>query len=307
MRLLSSLPFLALLLTPRAAFAQAKDRLPLVLQLPASTRAMALGDAFMMNSGHADALFYHPALVGAASGFGLDVQVWSGEATSATASAAMPWFDGGIAIGLQTLQYGGTALRETTLLPSGQDVLFDVGHPTTSERVASVGYGRRLFGLRVGAAAKLVEQRVSDERDATAAIDVGVATALGPFTVGLSAANLGPDLEMASGRTPLPTRITLGAGAYGRPVGPVDLGLSGALTRRDDGEVIAGAGLEVGYWPINGRTFLARIGVERVPEGEASPLTLGCAFWGDDLVLEWAYRDFGGLGEGTHRFGVRWR
>ncbi len=85
------------------------------------------------------------------------------------------------------------------------------------------------------------------------------------------------------------------------------MGLSGALTRRDDGELLAGAGLEVGYWPINGRTFVARIGVERVPEGEASPLTLGFAFWGDDLVLEWAFRDFGTLGEGTHRFGVRWR
>jgi hypothetical protein len=306
MRVYASLPFFALLLTPLAAAAQAEGRLPLVLELPASTRAMALGDAYMMGSGHADALFYHPALVGAASGFGLDVERWSGEATSATVSAAMPWFGGGVAVGLQTLQYGGTS-GGTTLLPSGQDVLFDVGTATTSERVASVAYGRGLFGIQIGAAAKLVEQRVANERDATAAIDVGVATTVGRLTVGLTGANLGPDLKLPSGAAPLPTRITLGVGAYGRQVGPLDLGLSGALTRRDDGELLAGAGIEVGYWPINGRTFVARIGVERVPEGEASPLTLGFAFWGDDLVLEWAYRDFGTLGEATHRLGIRWR
>lgn len=306
MRLLPALPLVTILLVPGASSAQSAGRLPLVLEIPASTRAMALGNAYMMNSGHADALFYHPALVGDASGFGLDLQLWSGEASGATASAAMSWLGGGVAVGLQTLQYGSEP-TSGTLLPSGQDVLFDVGSPTTSERVATVGYGRRLFGLRVGAAAKLVEERRSGEHDATAAVDVGVATNLGPLVVGLTAANLGPDLELAGTTSPLPSRITLGAGAYGRPLGPLDIGLSGALTRRDDGELVAGAGLELGYWPVVGRTFVARIGVQRVPEGEASPLTLGFAFWGDDLVLEWAYRDFGALGEGTHRFGIRWR
>ncbi len=305
MRPFLRVPLLALLLAPRLASAQADGRLPLVLQLPASTRAMALGDAYMMNAGYADALFYHPALVGNASGFGLDVETWSGEATSASASAATSWLGGGVAIGLQTLQYGGAA--GAALFPGGQDPLFDADTPITSERVASLGYGRRLLGLRVGAAAKLVEERVVDDRDATAALDFGVATDLGPLVVGLTAANLGPDLEMASGKVPLPMRITLGAGAYGREVGPLDMGLSGALTRRDDGELLAGAGLEVGYWPVVGRTFVARVGVERVPEGAGSPLTLGFAYWGDDLVLEWAYRDFGDLGEATHRFAIRWR
>jgi hypothetical protein len=65
-------------------------------------------------------------------------------------------------------------------------------------------------------------------------------------------------------------------------------------------------GLQVGYWPINGRTFVGRVGVQRVPEGAGSPLTLGVAYWGDDLALEWAYRSFGDVG-GTHRFTVRWR
>ena len=50
--------------------AQNTGTLPRVLQLPASTHAMALGNAYMMNAGHADAIFYHPALLVGASGFG---------------------------------------------------------------------------------------------------------------------------------------------------------------------------------------------------------------------------------------------
>ena len=306
MRQPSCITLLALAVIPGTVSAQAEGRLPRVLEVPASTRAMALGDAYMMDSGHADAIFYHPALLVDASGFGLDIESWSGEANAAAASAAMPWFGGGVGIGLQTLQYdvgaGGPAR-----LPPGQDALFASGPAHASERVASVGYGRRIFGLSVGAAAKLVEQRVEAERDATGAFDVSVATDLGPLTVGLTAANLGADMELSSESISLPTRVTLGAGAYGQPLGPLDVGMAAAVTRRDDGEILAGAGIELGYWPITGRTFVARVGVQRVPEGEGSPLTVGFAFWGDDLVLEWAYRDFGGLGEGTHRFGVRWR
>lgn len=297
---------LAFVMTPGIASGQSEGRLPRVLEVPSSTRAMALGDAYMMDSGHADAIFYHPALLVDASGFGLDIENWSTEATSATVSAAMAWLGGGIGIGLQTLQYdvGADAVAR---LPPGQDGLFAGGTGHASERVASVGYGRRVFGLRIGVVGKLVEQRVAAARDATGAVDVGAATELGPVTVGLTAANLGPDMAFSGETTPLPTRVTLGAGAYGRPLGPLDLGVAAALTRRDDGALLAGAGVELGYWPIVGRTFVARVGLQRVPEGEGSPLTVGFAFWGDDLVLEWAYRDFGGLGEGTHRFGLRFR
>lgn len=298
---------LAVLLIPASPLrAQTSGRAPRVLQLPSSTRAMALGDAFMMNSRHADAVFYHPALIRQASGFGLDVQTWSGEASAASASAAVGWFGGGVAIGLQTLQYGAPA-GPVEAYPTGHDVLFDVGPSPTSERVASLGFAHALLGVDVGMTGKLVEQRIAGERDATAAVDVGLATDVGPFTVGLSARNLGPDMEFADGTASLPRQVTLGAGAYGRPVGPFDLGVTGAVTYESE-EVVPGAGLELGYWPVNGRTFVARVGARRVPEGDASPFTFGFAFWGDDLVLEWAYQPFGGeLDEATHRFGVRWR
>ncbi len=268
---------------------------------------MALGGAYNVDSGYADAIFYHPALVAGATGFGLDLQTWSGQATSASASAATSWYGGSVAIGLQTLQYGGSAAVGGTVLPAGEDVLFDVGTPATSERVASLAYARSFFGLRFGVTGKLVEERVDRARQSAGAFDVGVARGVGPVTLAATAANLGQDLNFASGDAQLPSRFTLGAGVRPRPVGPLDVGMSAQVGRRDDGEAVAGMGVQVGYWPMVGRTFVGRVGIQRVPEGDGSPFTFGLAYWGDDLVLEWAYRSFGALGEGTQRFGIRWR
>lgn len=307
MRAPSRLLLAALLcLSPRALAAQSAGQVPRVLELPASTRAMALGGAYMMNDRASDAVFYHPALIQGASGFGLDLQTWSGGATSASASAAVAWYGGSVAVGLQTLQYGAPS-GGVAALPAGQDALFQLGPSPVSERVASVGYGRRMFGVRLGVVGKLIEERVAGERDATGAVDVGAATSVGPLTVGLSARNLGPGMGFAAGNAPLPRQVTLGVGSYGQEVGPLDVGLAADVTRRADGKVLAGGGLEVGYWPIIGRTFVARLGVHDVPEGAGSPFTFGFAYWGDDLVLQTAYQRFGDLGEGTWRFSIGWK
>jgi hypothetical protein len=293
MRSLSRLTLFAVAtLAPRSTAAQAPGHVPLVLELPASTRAMALGEAYPMAGRSSEAVFYQPALVQGASGFGLDLQTWSAGASAATASAAVAWFGGSVAIGLQALQYGATA-ADVRELPGGQDALFQLGQVPGSER---------------GVVGKLVEEHIADERDATGAVDLGAATSVGPLTVGLTAQNLGPDMGFASGTVPLPRRFTLGVGGYTRQVGPLDVGFAGAaVTRRADGKVVAGAGLEVGYWPIIGRTFVARVGVHSVPEGVGSPFTFGFAYQGDNLVLQTAYERFADLGEATWRFGVGWR
>lgn len=290
------------LLAPVAVAAQRAPTPPKVLSVPASTRAMALGGAYMMNAGHADALFYHPALLVGAAGFGVEVQSWGGEGTASTASAAMAWLGGGVGIGLQTLQ-GGMA---TAYVPRGEDALFGRGEVPLSERVATVGYARRVFGIQVGVAGKLVDERLGGASSATVLADVGLARTLGPVTVGATLRDIGQDPFQVDGGF-APARLVVGAGSYGRQVGPLDMGFTASLSYSDE-ETLAGGGVEVGYWPISGRTFVARLGVRNAPDGsEADPFTFGFAFWGDDLVLEWAYQGFGDLDEATHRFGVRWR
>lgn len=296
----------AVALAPAEAAAQVAGVLPASNYLPASTRAMALGDSYAMDSGHADAIFYHPALLTEAAGFGVDVQRWGPAGSAAAASGAAQWLGGGVGIGLSTLQYSTTSAASASLL-SSQDRLFEVGPESVSERTATVAYARRgPFGLDVGLAVSLVDERVGSTSHGVTLFDVGVARDVGPLTVGLTAHDIGEKPVLDSGTEP--ARIELGAGGYGQPVGILDLGYA-AHVALDDEEVTFGGGLEVGYWPVSGRTFVARVGFQHVPDGsDIAPITTGFAFQGDDITVEWAFRPLSGADEGgTHRFGVRWR
>lgn len=286
-------------LLPAATTAQSRGTLPKALALPASTRAMALGGAYPMGARHSDGLFYNPALLDGSTGIGVDVQQWGRSSSSSTASAAVAWLGGGVGVGLQALQLGVVGAS----VPEGDDHLFSPGATAVSERIASVGYARKLFGVEWGVAGKLAEERIGAARSTVALADVGAARGLGPLVVGLSVMDLGDRPFGDEGVSP---RVVLGAGGYGRPVGPLDLGLAAAVSHTQ-GRTSVGGGVELGYWPISGRTFVARLGAQSVRSGsDASPFTFGFAFWGDDLRFEWAYQDFGGGRSGTHRFGIAW-
>lgn len=284
--------------------AQTPGREPAVVELSGSSRALALGHAFQLDGSDSDAVFYNPAVASRAQGFGMGIY-WLGKgARSYTVSAATPWYGGGVAVGLQTLEYGapdGPGARAGGLEPVMED-----GRPGAGEMVATLAYGRDLFGFRVGVAGKLIDQRFGGARTQSLAGDVGVARSLGPGWAGLAVRNLGDQQTIGGIDVDLPTEVTLGWGAYGRPLGPLDVGAAGAVTRRADGEMLYGGGIELGYWPVVGRTFVARIGVRNVPEGEASPVTFGGSYWGDDLVLEYAFQPTDGS-KGIHRFTVGWR
>lgn len=287
--------------------AQSAGILPQANRLPASTRAMGLGDAYQTESGHADAVFYHPALLEGASGFGLDWQRWSSESSAAAASAAVEWLGGGVGLGLRSLQY--SVVDEDLAAPGGQDHLFGTGSVPVSERVASLGYARTLpwFGVDVGIVVDLVDERVGTTQNTVTLFDVGAARDVGPVTVALTAHDIGrkPIVDVDDA----PALWTVGVGGYGKQVGPLDVGLAAQVGVDHEEELTWGGGVEIGYWPIQGRTFVARVGVQDTPEtGDLGRLTTGFAFWGDDITVEWAFRPVSGADEaGTHRFGVRFR
>jgi hypothetical protein len=295
------------ILAPVTLAAQAEGYLPKTTQLPASTRAMALGDSYVMNSRQADAIFYHPALLTGASGVGLELQRWGPSSSSATLSGAVQWLGGGVGIGVRTLQYGAFGSGDLAA-PSGQDHLFDFGSVPVSERVVTVGYARdAFFDIDVGVAMDLVDQRVGSARQSVALFDVSAAREVGPLGVALTVHDLGEKPILDPGGKG-PAKVVLGAGAYGEQIGIFDFGFA-ANVGLDNDDVTYGGGVELGYWPIQGRTFVARVGFQSVPDGsEAQPFTTGFAFWGDDVTIEWAYRPFSGTDEGgSHRFGLRWR
>lgn len=98
----------------------------------------------------------------------------------------------------------------------------------------------------------------------------------------------------------------MGGGFYGRPTGPLDFGMAAEISRRADGEFLAGGGIELGYYPVVGRNFVGRVGFRNVPEGEAKPFSVGGSYWGDDLVVEWGWHPIDGNG-GMHTLSVGWR
>ena len=277
-----------------------QTRAALVLGLPASTEAMSLGDVFPVSGRDADAVFYNPAALTAARGVGVAGQrIGSGTAMFG-ASGALPWLGGGVGIGVQALSYD--------VGENGRPVEADVvsgGSVAVAELVATIGYGREWGPVRLGAAGKMVEQRIGTRRGATGAVDLGATADVAFMTLGLAVQNLGPDLRLGNEDMGLPDRVTLSGAFEPEPVGPFDMRAVAAVARRTDGEIIPAGGVDIRFWPIQGRTFIGRVGVRRVADGPARPVTFGLAFWGDGFAVEYAFQGYDGAD--AHRVGVRWR
>lgn len=114
-------------------------------------------------------------------------------------------------------------------------------------------------------------------------------------------------MSLAGGEVPLPTRFTLGASSRSAPVGPLDVAFSSSLSYRLEGDVVPALGLELGYWPVTGRTFVGRIGYRYLSNDfSAIPFTFGGAFLGDDIALEYAFQAYD-TGDPSHSFSIGWR
>ena len=279
---------------------------PLVLEFPSSARGMALGGAFPVGSDGNLAIFHHPALI-AGEGFGGARQRLGGS-THLALSGSGSWMGGTLAAGLSLLEYG-TSADSPLELPREAAALIAGGDRAASEYTAAVGFANELFGMDAGVSVKVVGQRLGGLRGSTLAVDVGVARQLGPIAGAVTVQNLGRALKLGRYETPLARRVVVGAGTGNRrPVGPLDVGAAVQVARDGRGEIIPGGGLEIAWWPIQRRIFIARIGaVRRVGEDDGSPLTFGAGFEGDRIRIDYAY---GGdythldLGADRHSIGI---
>lgn len=304
---------------------------PSILKLQASTRAHALGSAFWPGSGHA--VFHHPALI---QSQGLDLSLGGvydrdhdgdrdhdsrdrdhddghhhpDEAFYTALSVGEEWMGGSVSVGLAVLDYGYSLdldiVRERDLTPAERDRLAATRlRRTSTEFVGVVGYTREVvFGIDVGAAAKVVGQSAGGYGGRAGALDLGVSRDFGRVTAVLTVQNLGPDLELAGRHVPLPRRLVLGAGTRGRaPVGPLDIGATLQFARERGGEIVPGGGVEIAYWPVQRRVFIVRVGAVRVAEGDGLPVTFGAGFEGDRIRVDYGFSDRDPV-VGPHRIGV---
>jgi len=275
---------------------------PLVLELPVGARAVALGGAFWTAGDEAGAIFHHPSLM-SSGGFGMSWQHFHDPSALADGvsflamSGSAEWMGGVAGVGLAFLEYD-TNGEEPWAWPRSAIDLGGTGQEAASAYVAAGAFSREIGNFTLGGAVKAVGLRVGTRRGVAGAVDVGASTEVGPATVALTVQNLGPELrmELEGPTVPLARRVTLGAGTERVPVGPLDVGGAARLVRDGRGEFLAGAGVEVAWWPLLRRVFIARAGVLRMPDdlnGDFYELTFGGGFAGDRVRLDYAYQRHG--------------
>ena len=291
-------------LAPGAAGAQAIGFGPIVLQLPASTRALGFGNAYV-GVREPEAVFYNPAQLGVRPGVALSVERYGSVATAGAFASTYVFGPFGFGVGAQLLDFHAASAGYPGAAPNGEQLLADGSLPASS-LVAATALEMAYKGIRWGVTGKVAQDRVSDGRDGVLAADVGAAKEVGPVTVGATVQNLGVNAKMLGTSAALPTRGTIGFAGSGVAVGPFDMAMSGAVSVRRGGRVSPAGGVEFGYVPIDGVVFAGRVGA-RVPEKNAeAPITLGASFSFDRLTVDYAFEPYQGRGSG-HRVGLRLR
>ncbi len=289
----------------RSAAAQTQYGM-LVLELPASARALAMGDAFLLGSTDADALHSAPAFGGSLRGFSAGLGWWDEDAVLLALAAGGEWWGGALGGALRSLEYESATPGYVDPL-TAEPVLGAEGPVRISERVASLAYAHRLWLLDASVTAKLLAVRAAGEAAHGVAFDVAIGRAFGPVRVALAGRHLGRALDVGVAQLTLPARASLSvATSRSVPIGPLDLAAAATLGLREDGSVLPAGGVELGYWPIPGRTFFARGGLRRVDTGV--PFTFGAGFSGDQLSIDWAFAPYDEAPtDGAHYVTVRLR
>ena len=298
-------------LLPASARGQDDQYSPIVLQLPASARATGLGGAFIAVR-DIESLFSNPAFAGIVTGTAVSVERYNASRTG-TIAASMTLGQFGVAVSTQYLDFTAAPVQTFCDFSCGSAAALQVSSRVLSEHSpaaasslsAAAAISTTYKGYRWGGAVKYVEQRVGEAKDAAPAVDFGVTKDAGRITLALAVQNLGPSLGDGAASNDLPQRYTLGMAGGGLPVGPLDFGLSLALSVLRDGFVAPAGGMEWGYSPLEGYTFVVRAGARRPELDEQRPFTFGASFTFDRLSLDYAFEDISG-GAG-HRLGLRVR
>jgi hypothetical protein len=277
---------LVLVLSLVPAFAGAQEVRPAaVLLIPASTRALAMGGAFVVGATDPDAVFVNASFAAQLRGISLGATRFGGNADGAfafSAAAGTAWWNGAVGFGLRTL-------GDTPGAASGA--------------AASLAYALSVLGQRIALTASVLEQSAGGLRAAGLAFDAAASRNIGPLRIGLAARNLGPDIPLGDDEAieiSMPERFALNAATRTIVMGPLDATAALAWQTDEDGEWMGGLGAEAAYWPVQGRTFALRAGVQRGADHDAH-LSAGAGFTGDAIAIEWGWRDGDG---GVHRFSV---
>lgn len=303
---------------PPAAAAQAPETGPVLLRLPTSARAAALGSAWVAGRDE-DVVFHNPAqLIGVRPSFAVSLARYApGSAGASVASvyAGGPWS--------LTIGWGAQALSHSARMdaryPFTPDEVATGGQADAFSGLAAVGAAIVVKGFRVGLTGKYAADQISlphplpspldhapppPGRHDAFFLDAGLARNMLAGVVAVAVQNIGATQRVAGQTLASPLQTSVGW-STARPVGELDVGIAGQLTVRDDW-VSPAAGIEAGYAWIEGFSAGVRLGVRRPDNDAERPLAVGATFTGDRLTLDYALQLFEGVSN-VHRVTVRWR
>jgi hypothetical protein len=309
------LPFACAMANAQAPRVQMSEPGPIVLRLPGSARALAMGGAYPGFGPDADAIFYNPALLQSVTGLSTAAQLYGSSSRLYTFSGANGT---GFGVGVQFLDYQVFGPGSSIGSPFGLSDDAGSGTAGQGEFNATLGYMRPFFGrLRVGVAAKWARHLGDDESAGIAAFDLG--SSYNPFNwlnLSLSVQNVAGSLKLDATEYDPPTRVALHATTRTTTMGPLDLSLAGRVNGGPDEDVSGGLGAEVSYWPFSGLTFALRGGA-RIGTGkydalhlaepiEEMPFTLGGGVSWGRVSLDYALDPYRNAAD-AHRIGLRVR
>lgn len=300
---------LAVLAAPQTVAAQNEGLL--VLTLPVSTRAAAMGNAWVAGRDEYG-LFYNPALAATTSmPVGVTFAQYGDRAFSlATASGATV---GPVNIGW------GVHLANFSVAPARRypytiaDVV-GAGDADASSLVGVLAANVTKKGVRFGVGAKYAHDvtpsvLTSSVRHARVLADLGATRSLFSGTIGLAVQNIGTpytrNTSTGAQSVSVPAQLALGWTAS-RSWGEFDYTFATQLLARRHGFVSPGGGIDVGYSWIEGYAVNARVGARRPDTKDERPVSVGAAFNADRLNMEYALGFVAGSKQ-VHRVTLRWR
>jgi hypothetical protein len=254
-----------------------------------TVRSGAMGGAIGLD--RPGEVFINPAVAGRASGGEASIRMDEPRQTGAFLSVARD----GVALGIQT--FLGVENR------AGRSEGYRTQSQMYAELQASGALSRRLLGFDVGVQVSLVERARDGDHARAASFGAGVMRDLGRLRLGASVTDLGSDVTAGDASITNDPAYRAQLALETLPVGPLDLAAGAHVGHGPEGWM-GGAGVELAYWPVSGRTFRLLAGVRDRPGSSDAVLSVGGSISLDGLTIEYASSD---PSNPSHRIGLSWR
>jgi hypothetical protein len=283
------------------ARAQTAPVAPIILELPAGARTLALGNTGVAGRDD-DVIFFNPAQIAVATGISASAERFSSTANTGALSAVTRFNgSGGVAIGVRMATFD----IPFAVYPANRQTLIDGGALASMSSEASVAFAQTWKSTRFGVAAKYAQDVSASVRLSRPLADVGVARAWFGNTVGLAVQNIGNDRDTVFGQTiEMPVRTTLGL-SRAQIAGPLDVYGTAAISMLRTDRLDASGGIEAAYSWLSGYSVALRAGLRRRDIG-INPFTAGAGLTIDRMSIDYALETLSN-GRIGNRLGVRVR